>query len=412
MTTALMSRIPALWPFATLTQPNAAIVFKGENFPIIKERFTAYSRTAAEQDRPNLTEFVITSSVTRESVQTFVDVCQEKPWFLDRSQILDLLSLCEEWSVDSLKRYLLNVIESDDEQILTALRYAFARGFGTHEYEARARRRFPQLVGKGELIELPIEILRRIIDVGLQDTDFNKLFNFLRRCLNRFGSCGSILFEGVNLRHFSVSQLQELIDRRDFIWCYLSNKVCDTLSLCMSEMAKHCQRFESEHRDLNDLRSEYRRVVSDYELLKRDQDELLLHLSSVETSLASLPTFQSSVTVRLDLLESGSATKSEIGMNYALKSDVEMNYVTKSELQSNYVTKSEANNLEFRCASKSYVEEELNLLKKVIRKFVLIPDSPLNGIIHHLTMECGGTVHDRGVITITANKSSQVHMEI
>jgi hypothetical protein len=91
-----MTRIAALWPFVKLSPPNAVITFQGETFPIIKEIFVVYSKIAAEQDRPNLSEFVITSSVTHGSVQTFVDVCQEKPWFLDRSQILDLLSLCEE----------------------------------------------------------------------------------------------------------------------------------------------------------------------------------------------------------------------------------------------------------------------------------------------------------------------------
>jgi hypothetical protein len=287
---------------------------------------------------------------------------------------------------------------------LTALRYAFRNGFGTHEYEARARRHFHQIVEKDELLELPVEILRRIIDFGLQDTDFDKSFEFSKRCLDRFGSCGSILFEGVNLRHISISQLQYLVDRRDFIWCYLSNKVCDTLSLCMSEMVKHCQRFESEHRDLCDLQNEYRRVVSDYETAKQVQLDLISRISSLEASLVSIQESQSSAEDRLNLLESASATKSDLQTNYVTKSDLESNYATKSELQTNYVTKSDATNLELRCVSKSYVEEELNFLKKVICRFVLIPDSPLNGIIHRLTMECGGNVHDRGVITITANR--------
>jgi hypothetical protein len=68
------------------------------------------------------------------------------------------------------------------------------------------------------------------------------------------------------------------------------------------------------------------------------------------------------------------------------------------------VTRSPANTLEARCASKAYVEEKLNFLKRVTGSFPPIPGSPLNGIIHHLTLECGGNVDDRGIVSITAER--------
>jgi hypothetical protein len=479
-----MHSIPALSPLTTSAQPNASIVFQGEAFPIFKEIFITYSRTACQLERLGQSTFVVTSPVTRDSAEIFVDICQGKSRPVDKSQILDLLSLCEEWSVDSLKDYLLNLIENDDDQILTSLRYAIDRNFATDEYEARARHRFRQLVDKDELFDLPISVLRRIVDVGLQDTDFEKLFDFLRRCLNRFGSFGSVLFQGVNLRHFSVSQLQELTDRHELNWCYLSDSVCDTLSLCMSEMAKHRMKFEEEHRQLCDLQAEYRRVVSDYETARRVQND---RLSSVEASLsgfegrlslvesnslprseiearyaeksdlksnyATISSLQSNYLTTADLqrfyatkselasnyaqkpdLQSNYLTKSEVDRIYARKADVETNYATKSNLQSDYLTKAdsqevyltrsdiervyaqksdlqtnyqtkvEANSLELRCASKAFVDEQLAFLKLLTGSFPLIPGSPLNGIIHHLTLECGGNVHDRGVVSITADR--------
>jgi hypothetical protein len=259
-----MLSVPVLSPFTASSQPNASLIFQGEPFPIIKQLFMSYSKTAAQQDHPNHSQFLVTSSVARESVQIFVDICQGKSRPINKFQILDLLSLCEEWSVDSLKDYLFSVIENDDDQILTALGYAIEKGFATDQYEARARRRFCELVDHDELLELPIGILRRIVDVGLQDTDFEKMFGFLRKCLDRFGSRGSVLFQGVNLRHFSVAQLQDLTDRRDFIWVYLPDPLCDTLTLCISEMTKHRRQFEEDHRQLGDLQGEFKPVASDY----------------------------------------------------------------------------------------------------------------------------------------------------
>jgi hypothetical protein len=96
-----------------------------------------------------------------------------------------------------------------------------------------------------------------------------------------------------------------------------------------------------------------------------------------------------------------------LATNYAKKSDLESNYAKKSVLQSTYVTRSDANSLEQRCASKAYVEEELKFLKRVTGSFPLITGSPLKGIIHHLTMEFGGNVHDRGVVAITADRPAR-----
>jgi hypothetical protein len=46
----------------------------------------------------------------------------------------------------------------------------------------------------------------------------------------------------------------------------------------------------------------------------------------------------------------------------------------------------------------------MNLLKKLICRFVPIASSPLRGIIHLLPSECCGNIHDRGVVTITADR--------
>jgi hypothetical protein len=68
------------------------------------------------------------------------------------------------------------------------------------------------------------------------------------------------------------------------------------------------------------------------------------------------------------------------------------------------MTKTDASSLEQRCALKAWVEGELKFLKRLTRGFPLIRDSPLTGMIHHLTIECGGNVADRGVVGITANR--------
>jgi hypothetical protein len=406
-----------------------------------RQRFTAYSREAAGPDNALRSQFVIMSPVTRESVQIFINTCQGKSSPYDVSQILDLLLLSKEWPVDSLKDHLFSSIENDDDRILACLRYASENGFETDQYEGRARRRFSGIVDKDELLELTIPVLRRIVDVGLQDTDFDKLSGFLTKCLDRFGNSASVLFQGVDLRHFSVTQLQELKDRRDFLWCYLSDGVCDTISLCISEMGRHRTLFEEEHAALCDLQREYARVNSECQAAHAVRVDLQSRLSLAESSLASMER-------RLVLLESSFVSRSDLERSYAKPSDLARTYVTKSELQrdytnnlslkanyvkrlklgkyygkksepetdyarkgdletelqAGYLTTADARSLEQRCASKTEVEKELKFLKRVTRTFLPIPDALLKGIIHHLTEESGGNVHDQGVVTITSGR--------
>jgi hypothetical protein len=148
-------------------------------------------------------------------------------------------------------------------------------------------------------------------------------------------------------------------------------------------------------------------------LSKSDAEQSYAAKSELQTNYATRSELRTNYPTKSELqtnyatkseLERNYATKSELQTDYATKSELETKYATKSTLQSTYLTKADANGLEQRCASKAYVEEELKFLKLITCRFVLIPGSPLRGIIHHLTTEFGGNVHDRGVVAITAHR--------
>jgi hypothetical protein len=173
-------------------------------------------------------------------------------------------------------------------------------------------------------------------------------------------------------------------------------------------MARHRRQFEEEHQALCKIQEEYERVISDYEAARVDFQ------SRLDSAEASRTAFESSVEGRLTLIESRTVLRAELERDYARKSALESDYLTKSEmetrwtaqaeLQSDFLTKADANILEERCVSRAYLDQEVSLLKRVIRRFVPISDSTLSGIIHHLTLEAGGHVHDLGVVAITADR--------
>jgi hypothetical protein len=208
-------------------------------------------------------------------------------------------------------------------------------------------------------------------------------------------------------------------------------------------MAEHRALLQEQERLLRDLQAQCRRFSSEMEQWRRTQID----------SASSVEVFNTSVEERLGLLEwnivprpeieeryvqtsdlalnyttksdlQAYATKREVEMDCAQKRDLDANYATKSELQrlyltrsyaesqyphraelyANFLTKSEALRLEQRCASPAYVDEQVGFLQKVSARFPWTPGSHLKGIIHHLTLECGGNVHDRGVVSITADR--------
>jgi hypothetical protein len=132
---------------------------------------------------------------------------------------------------------------------------------------------------------------------------------------------------------------------------------------------------------------------------KSDLDGTYKPKSDVRTTYATEPD-----------LHSHSLSKSDLQRLYATKSELANNYAQRSELHTTYLSKADAKSLELRCASRAYVDGELNLIKRATRCFPLTPNSPPKGIIHQLTLECGGNVRDQGVVAITAVCQPMIHL--
>jgi len=279
---------------------------------------------------------------------------------------------------------------------LTALQYAVLHGCDTSTYETRARECFSKLIEKEALLDLPLGILRRIVDVSLQETQFDKLFQFLVKCPDKFGSVASVLFRGVHMKHFSISQLDQLRERKDLNWVYVSDSVCDTISLCVNEMEKHRKQFEEEHAVLGELQAECQSVLSDY----RRQVGIIAALS---TRLEALEGGLQTTDSELRALKADCTKKSDV---VRLETDLQANYAKKfeltkleSDLRTNYAKKSDLTRLESdlrtNCAKKSDVQKvEQDLSCR----------SPFQGIIAHLTSQFGGNVHEKGVVDIKSDR--------
>jgi hypothetical protein len=96
--------------------------------------------------------------------------------------------------------------------------------------EGKIRSHFEELMNKDDLQKVPISVLHRLInyDIGVS------LFGFLMKCLDKIGSCASILFDKFDISQLDTEQLEELESKSELNWCFVygfeRSQVCEILS--------------------------------------------------------------------------------------------------------------------------------------------------------------------------------------
>jgi hypothetical protein len=86
--------------------PDAVVVFHGHEFPICSRIFGALSTRYAQllrtwRDPPSIP---IESQVSDDSVASFINACQLKPFTLTADTVNEVGLLCDEWGVPDLRR--------------------------------------------------------------------------------------------------------------------------------------------------------------------------------------------------------------------------------------------------------------------------------------------------------------------
>jgi hypothetical protein len=119
-------------------------------------------------------EIQIESEVSRDSVIEFVEACQHRPFFVSRSNAHDLVCLCSEWETLTLKYRIFDWISSHESELLIEmLLFDLRQRHDTSFVESWIRDNFSSFVSDENLLNIPLNILRRLIS-----GDLSLIFDF------------------------------------------------------------------------------------------------------------------------------------------------------------------------------------------------------------------------------------------
>jgi hypothetical protein len=215
------------------------------------------------------TAISIESDVSRESVVEFLAACQRKPFSISIDTAHDIVCLCDEWGTEALRSRVLEWISANETDLLVStLLLDLKHGSDTSLIESRIRTNFDSLFDAEKLMELPLNVLCRIIDL-----ESRFIFDFLMKCLSHFGSPASILFRDLDASRLSLEQFDRLERHNRFVWSFLgdmkSKSICSIVSECriqdrkIEKLIEENQRLHSEISHLNcDLVSSHERFES------------------------------------------------------------------------------------------------------------------------------------------------------
>jgi IS1 family transposase len=358
-------------------------------------------------------DIVIDSVFDRDSVIRFICACQGGDFSVTKSNVSEIELLCDEWEVvgKSIRKKISELIERENLH-LTRLLFRLSRGLAASEAENLLRRNLIDFVSDTAALEIPAAVLVRIIDFseysGRSD-EYGRLSRFCVEYLRAHGSASSQIMRTVDVTGLSDDDLFRLLSLKDFNWGVLNVSVCRFLIAVRADLARERDRNRAlgeqnvsqgremidlrraigqQHKEMGDLRKEIARearekgdLIAMNKAQRREMERTEEERNQLEGTIAG----QSS---KIESLKAANEKSTD-----ALKCSIEANSGLKRELEA------------LKEAMKT--RQELPVPPKPGKQFppsvkqgcqFEVPD----GIIGHLTRECGGNVHDHNIIEVTS----------
>ena len=262
-------------------------------------------------------------NVSNEVFDLFIRFCQDDDIEIEDSTVFDLLQLADLFEVEELKKSAENYITEHPSLNLQEDIYKLSSGYSNEEMEKNVSSHFFEVIEEDQLLNIPIHIIYRIIYCyelninELNETDSDKLLNFLFKILKKSGRKASVLFVNLDIERTKIDYIPRLISEfsDSFDFNMLNPKLgaktirdlleeirrlklecqtkVDDMSNTISVQSKNYDRLNKQMEILNgklsDLEAGMRKQIQLNETLKRVEtktgmiDKLVQRVSDLET---------------------------------------------------------------------------------------------------------------------------------
>jgi hypothetical protein len=212
---------------------DLAVAFQDQTYQISSHLFAARSeRFNSLSPRPDRID--ISSEISQEAVSQFLTYIQGGNVNVSPEAFPGMRRIANEWRVKDLRGRLdsfLRNLPEPDKYLIPLLHSEVEAGLPTSDTCSLIHSRFVDCINDDRLMDFSLPLLNRIVNVDAQADHFNKIFEFLMRCLRRFGSVASILFRGLDMGRLNYDQLSELCRcEHKFIWGFANESITNIIS--------------------------------------------------------------------------------------------------------------------------------------------------------------------------------------
>ena len=204
-------------------------VYKSQNYPI-KFVFFKYASKYFSENKKQLKQTQYIQLVDKETmnasdfkpewIEDFINFVQGKKVTLDESNVLCLNYLSNIYEIDTLQKVTNEYISTNQEDLVLKILYQHQNDskIDTSHYEKTISSKIEQFIENDELLKINIPILQRIINKffsqnkQLKKDQTDKFLTFFMKCLDKYGSLASVLFNEVEIVKSSPQYLDKFMN--------------------------------------------------------------------------------------------------------------------------------------------------------------------------------------------------------
>jgi hypothetical protein len=281
--------------------------YQGEVLPIRESVLAVHGTTfeTAWRNQALPVRITISSELSRSSVLIFVNYINElslSPNLLSPSSVFEVLSLAASWQMSTLETMCERFINDHiDDLLVPACQFLRSTSQPTSRVETLLRTHLPRFASAKALVNLPLEMLNRIIvfPPDSQSHAFTQMFDLAVDAYRHHGPLASLLFQGVELRHLNQGQLVTLTSLEDFIPSFAADSLWKTTKGLLEDNAQ--------------LRVQWSASQAIQQAKNNEMEAKMANLMEAMSSMRELHCAQlNALKKEVDALAENSATKSDV----------------------------------------------------------------------------------------------------
>ena len=226
----------------TITRPEIEedfhLVFRDKQYPVSKCLFGLYSkRFRNSREFGSEKTITVDDDVSDNSFQTFVNACQSRFYTINDSNCFDLLTLCTQWEVESIKKEVTKYLEKIGSIESAVIKLTKA---DNHELESFISRNLNKAMKYPSFLSLPSEVLTRILkQADPKEVDHHLLLTTLLHLHEKNGDSASCLFDFLDTAALTRDELKQLISAPGIDQASMRMSLVKTMDELFRRMDEH-----------------------------------------------------------------------------------------------------------------------------------------------------------------------------